>query len=72
MHGDLSETATVKWLIHWSRLLTGSVLADLSHNHGDSTARAATRCEVRKRPTGATPPTFSCNCWLAGPVPLRF
>jgi hypothetical protein len=21
---------------------------------------------------GATPPTFSCNCRLAGPVPLRF
>jgi hypothetical protein len=25
-----------------------------------------------KRPAGATPPTFSCNCRLAGPVPLRF
>ena len=24
-----------------------------------------------KRPTGATPATLSCNCRLAGPVPLR-
>src|SRR5206468_5702759 len=24
----------------------------------------------RKRPAGVTPPTLSCNCRLAGPVPL--
>jgi hypothetical protein len=33
-------------------------------------SRAITNQE--KRPAGATPPTFSCNCRLAGPVPLRF
>jgi hypothetical protein len=26
--------------------------------------------DQRKRPAGITPPTLSCNCRLAGPVPL--
>jgi len=29
----------------------------------------ATRCSIKRRPAGATPPTLSCNCRL-GPVPL--
>ena len=29
---------------------------------------AATRRSIKRRPAGATPPTFSCNCRLAGPV----
>src|SRR5215475_15782833 len=32
---------------------------------------AQSREANEKRPTGATPATSSCNCRLAGPVPLR-
>src|ERR1700684_1220213 len=30
----------------------------------------ATRRSIKRRPAGATPPTLSCNCRLARPVPL--
>lgn len=34
-------------------------------------ARWSSRRSIKgKRPTGITPPTLSCNCRLAGPVPL--
>jgi hypothetical protein len=40
---------------------------------GDCPAAAPLRdFDESKRPAGATPPTSSCNCRLAGPVPLRF
>jgi len=35
-------------------------------------SRAISKANQEKRPAGATPPTFSYNCRLAGPVPLRF
>jgi len=35
-------------------------------------SRATSKANREKSLAGATPPTFSCNCWLAGPVPLRF
>jgi hypothetical protein len=31
-------------------------------------SRAISKANQEKRPAGATPPTFSCNCRLAGPV----
>jgi hypothetical protein len=39
------------------------VAVDISYLSG-------THHSIKRRPVGATPPTFSCNCRLAGPVPL--
>jgi hypothetical protein len=45
-----------------AHFLQPTVAVDISY-------RLATRCSIKRRPAGATPPTFSCNCRL-GPVPL--
>ena len=39
------------------------VAVDISYLSG-------THHSIKRRPVGATPPTFSCHCRLAGPVPL--
>lgn len=67
MHCDLSETAPFRACDSREPLLTGSVLFGPSIIMGPFFDRKG----AEKRPTGATPPTSSCNCRLAGPVPLR-
>ena len=37
-----------------------------------SQAVAQSPKQTKRRPAGATPPTFSCNCRPAGPVPRRY
>ena len=55
-----------------SRRSAMSFMAFSAANRGKWTlvAGVATRRSIKRRPAGATPPTFSCNCRLAGPVPL--
>jgi hypothetical protein len=36
----------------------------------DTITGAATRRSIKRKPAGTTLPTLSCNCRLAGPVPL--
>ena len=69
MHGELSETASFSACDSREPLLTWSLLSDPSHNHGSLLCSDPKGAE--KGPTGVTPPTSSCNCRLAGPVPLR-
>jgi hypothetical protein len=70
IHGDPRKRPVSTGCDSRKPLLTRTLSSDPSHKHGSSTVRTAGEAS-EKRPTGATPATSSCNCRLAGPVPLR-
>ena len=70
MHGDLSETVSFSAGDAREPFLPGRCHPTHPKTMGSFCSRSVPK-GPEKGSTGVTPPTSSCNCRLAGPVPLR-